>query len=475
MSLIARVLGKRAGCETPNVRSRATAPQIESLETREMLSTFTVTNQSADLNVRGSLPWAVNQSNYTSRGLDYITFNIPGGGVHPIILNSSLYLNEQVVIDGTSQPGYNGSPLIYVQGSAATPSLFVLQNDPSQGTNSSGSTVQGLGMYAYTANAVTIFASSTGNFIQANWMGFYLDATNGNGPYLTTSTFASTFPAGVGIQSSFNTIRGNTISGVYNGIIMGVGTSPTATDYVTNSIQGNNIGTDPSGTTSVRYGNQSDGIFLGSGSRRNFLGPDNVLSGNASAGVELLHSTNTGNVIFRNKIGTDRSGNASIGNGELGVLLANGASGNAVGGPFGGNLISGNSLGGISLGTSSFGGSSANYVQYNIIGLNGGQSAPSGRQDIGIGIAFASNRNVIESNVVAGHVSHGIFMANSESNYLNGNYVGRNGVGVWIANGGYGIVLLSGASRNFILSTAYGSNRQGNLFVDRGAVGNDIR
>ncbi len=453
---------------------RSTAPLFESLETRALLSTYTVTNQSADRNMRGSLPWAVQQSNYTTPGLDFITFNIPGAGVHPIILNDTLYLNDRVVIDGTSQPGYNGSPLIYVQGSSATPSLFLLQNDPSQGTTSSGSTVQGLGMYAYTANAVTIFAGSTGNFIQNNWMGFYLDATNGNGPYLTTAVFNSS-PAGVGIQSSFNTIRGNTISGVYNGIIMGAGLNPTSIDSVTNSIQGNNIGTDPTGSTSANYGNQSDGIFLGTGSRRNFLGPDNVLSGNASSGVELLHSSNTGNVIFRNKIGTDRSGNFPIGNGELGVLLANGASGNAVGGPFGGNLISGNSLGGVSLGTELFGGASANYVQYNIVGLNGSRSGVIGRQNLGISIAFASNRNVIESNVVAGHVSHGILMANSESNYVYGNYIGQNGDGPWIANGGYGIVLLTGASRNFIVSTAYGLNRQGNLFVDRGAVGNDIR
>ncbi|MEJ7637842.1 MAG: hypothetical protein WKF75_07650 [Singulisphaera sp.] len=345
--------------ETSKVRGRATAPRLESLETRTLLSTtYTVTNRSADRNIRGSLPWAVQQSNYTTRGLDYITFKIPGAGVHPIILNETLYLNDHVVIDGTSQLANNGSPLIYVQGvvtgSRPVPSLFLLQNDPSQDTNSSGSTIQGLGMYSYTANAVTIFAGSTGNFIQNNWMGFYLDGTNGNGPYLTTAV-SNTTPAGVGVQSSFNTIRGNTISGVFNGIIMGEDLNQNAADYVTNSIQGNNIGTDPTGSTSARYGNQSDGIFLGSGSRRNFLGPDNVLSGNASAGVELLHPTNTGNVIFRNKIGTDRSGNVSIGNGELGVLLANGATGNAVGGPFGGNIISGNGLAGVSLGTGAFG------------------------------------------------------------------------------------------------------------------------
>ena len=191
MSILTHILRKRAWRRPSRVRGRTTAPRLESLETRTLLATtYTVTNQSADRNVSGSLPWAVHQSNYTTRGLDYITFNIPGAGVHPIILNDVLYLNEQVVIDGTSQPGYNPQtkqPLIYVQGGAATPSLFVLNTDPSQGTTSSGSTIQGLGMYAFTANAVTIFAGSDGNYVQDNWMGFYLDTTTGTGPYLTTA------------------------------------------------------------------------------------------------------------------------------------------------------------------------------------------------------------------------------------------------------------------------------------------------
>ena len=90
--------------------------------------------------------------------------------------------------------------------------------------------------------------------------------------------------------------------------------------------------------------------------------------------MELLHPTASGNVIFRNRIGTNRTGTAAIGHGQLGVLIANGASGNAVGGPAGGNVISGNALGGVVLGTGPGPVATGNWVQYNILGLNASQT-----------------------------------------------------------------------------------------------------
>ena len=82
---------------------------------------------------------------------------------------------------------------------------------------------------------------------------------------------------------------------------------------------------------------------------------------------------------------------------------------------------------------------------------------------------------MIEGNTSAGHVEHGIFLSNTVSNYISGNWLGQSAYGVWFANGGYGVALTAGASYNFLYSTAYGNNRLGPRYVDPGAVGNDIR
>ena len=184
----------------------------------------------------------MNQAN-AAGGLNYINFDIPGSGIQIINLTSGLFLDDQMVIDGTTQPGYNGTPLISIQGNSNVPSLFYF------GAGSSGSTVAGFDMYDYTANAVTIVNSSQGNWIQNNWMGFYLDPTTGQ-DWLNTSVSGAIDSSGIGIQSSYNTIRNNVISGTHNGIRMGEDpyAAPwTGTVYKTNSIQYNYIGTDPTG------------------------------------------------------------------------------------------------------------------------------------------------------------------------------------------------------------------------------------
>ena len=450
-------------------------PRLETLEGREVPAVFTVTNTSADYRVAGSLPYAVFQANYNSPGFDNIRFNIAGAGTHVINLTATLYVNSQMAIEGNTQPGYDGSrPLISVRGSDQVPSLFLLQNDPSQQTTSTGSTVQGLSLSQYTANAVTVLVGSTGNFIQNNWIGFDKDAA-GN-ILLTTSAFRppNYYPAGVGIQSSFNTVRDNSINGVYNGVVIGeaIEGNYSGTVYKTNSFQRNTIGVGPDGATAAGYGNLSDGIFVGAGGQQNFLGPDNVLSNNASSGAELLAPSVTGNVIFRNKIGTDATGQKAVGNGELGILIGNNATYNAIGGSFGGNVIAANRLGGISLGTNSYPGAPGNYVQNNIIGLTADQTAVLGTQGVGISIQSAAVKNVVQANVIGGHTSHGIVMAATTGDYIQGNWIGRNAAGRAFANGGFGVTLLAGASYNYVVQNAFGTDNLGDVYTDPAAVGN---
>lgn len=467
MRLASRPRWMRGARSSTRAARRRFSPILLSLEGRELLSTFTVTNTSGDATVQGSLPWAVQQAN-SRAGFDDIEFALQGTAPFIIDVTDTLYLNDQVAIKGTTQPGYEGDPLVVVRGRGEVPSIFLLHQ------NSGVSTIEGLAVTGFTANAVTILPSSEGNWIQNNYLGFYKDAS---GDVHLNMSDANKHSAGVGIQSSFNVIRNNTISGVYNGVNIGedIGGKWSEKVYKTNAIQNNNIGTDPKGETANGYGNESDGIFLGAGASENFLGPDNVLSGNKSSGVELLHPSNRGNVVFVNMIGLNRTGTALVPNGELGVLFANGATGNAIGGPFGGNVIAGNPLGGISMGTASYGGASANWIQNNVIGLNSAQSAALGGQHVGINLESGSAANSISNNVVAGAVTNGFQLSNTTGNYIAGNFIGRAWNGPSYSNGGFGVALLSGASNNWVVSNLFGDYKLGNIYVDGNATGNALQ
>jgi parallel beta-helix repeat protein len=122
-----------------------------------------------------------------------------------------------------------------------------------------------------------------------------------------------------------NTISGNLRYGI--GILGGH----------SNVIQNNIIGTDVSGVTAIPNG---AGIALLSGAAGNNI-TTNVISGNTDAGVLLMGTTTTGNIVQGNEIGI--FGNTTFANHD-GILLAAGAHGNMIGN---GNIISGNTDHGI--------------------------------------------------------------------------------------------------------------------------------
>jgi predicted outer membrane repeat protein len=110
------------------------------------------------------------------------------------------------------------------------------------------------------------------------------------------------------------------------------------------TVAGNFIGTDPTGTTTV--GNGGDGVLLLIVSNTIVGGAtaaaSNLISGNAGNGVEI--SGGSGNQVQGNFIGTDVNGAPVLGNGNDGILLWQGASANTVGGSgAAANLIAGNS------------------------------------------------------------------------------------------------------------------------------------
>src|SRR2546423_6280514 len=89
---------------------------VEPLEERRLLAVFTVTS-TADAGT-GSLRWAMDQSNATA-GFDTIAFNI-AGAEKTIHVTSELFgFYDAALVDGTTQPGYAGKPLVRVAGSWA--------------------------------------------------------------------------------------------------------------------------------------------------------------------------------------------------------------------------------------------------------------------------------------------------------------------------------------------------------------------
>ena len=93
-------------------------PRFEFMEDRTLLSTFDVTD-TADSG-SGSLRQAILDSNAATAATNTIDFAIPGNGVQTISPLSALPpITQAVLVDGWSQPGYAGTPLIQIDGSQA--------------------------------------------------------------------------------------------------------------------------------------------------------------------------------------------------------------------------------------------------------------------------------------------------------------------------------------------------------------------
>jgi hypothetical protein len=433
----------------------------------------------------GSLTWAMYQSNYGTGDVNHITFNIPGvTSETELVLSETLYLARPVVIDATTQPGYAGKPLIRINCNKLDSGFCVVpvgNGLPGGG----GSTIKGMRIFNYNSNAITLFQGADGNTIANNYIGF---APMPDGSVFRNTTNNPTC-RGIGIASNNNKITGNTVSGVDNGITVGFDIGLTSPPLCTgNTFDHNFVGTDPTGMTKI--GNTSDGIFLGAGAQNNVIGPGNVLSGMASSGAELLHPTATNNRIYGNMIGLNAAGTDVIPNGELGILIANGASNNWIGGPYGGtypgNVIAGNTLGAISLGTNMFPiPSSNNHIEGNFIGTDAGETKVLGSEVSGITLQNSATGNIIRKNVIVGQVNHGVVLAGGAStNAMYGNWIGVTDKGAVLANGGFGAYLQDASYNTVQVSAAnagvgteqnvFGSDVAGIAGVYGNSVGNII-
>ncbi len=253
-------------------------------------STYGVTNTNDS--GAGSLRQAIIDAN-ANPGADTIVFNIPGGGIHTITLGGTTALptiTGNVLIDGWSQPGYSGTPVIELNGNNAGTLLKGL----TLGAGSDGSTIRGLIVNRFTGTGIEI-SSSGSHTIQGNWIGLNNAGTAAsanavNGIYAWSS---SGNLIGGTTAAERNVISGNTRQGIYFDAVN------------TSVISGNYIGTDAAGTGDVNGAAQftpQSGVYVINGSTGNVIGGTtpgarNVISGNNHYGFEVLGGTTRNNQL----------------------------------------------------------------------------------------------------------------------------------------------------------------------------------
>ncbi len=491
-------------------------------------------NLGADSSI--SLREAIIAANNTT-GTDTISFNISDplvSGAHTIDVLSALPdITDSIIIDGTTEPDFAGTPIIELDGSSAGAGVdglrlisgsdgstirgLVINQFSSQGieiNNSDGNTIAGnyigtdvtgtvdlgngsAGIYLFSAQNNTIGGttaadrnlisgnqgsgilrqgSNGGNLIQGNYIGTDVTGTLDLGNTQNGIAFAGSGADTIGgsVAGAGNVISGNNMSG----ISIGVGA-----DGVT--IQGNIIGLNAAGTGIIA--NTGDGIALSSDNNQvggTTAAARNIISGNTSDGIAL---DGDNNIVQGNYIGTDITGTVDLGNTDDGIDIS-GAT-NTIGGTTAGarNIISGNDQDGIEIGNAT---ATGNIVQGNYIGTDVTGTLDLGNSDDGIQIFNGATFNTIGGttasarNVISGNDGRGIdiFDAATTNNSILGNYIGLNAAGTAdLGNTLEGIQIDTNAAGNTIGGAVAGAgnvisgNDAGGIIIGTGADNTTIQ
>lgn len=389
--------------------------------------TFIVINN-ADSGI-GSLRAAISSAN-ANADLDTIRFAIP---LAPFVIDLASPLPAivaPVVIDGTTQPGYAGAPLIVLNGAGA-------------GTNANGltiqsgfSTVRGLVINRFTGDGIYM-ANLGGNTIAGNYIG--LNAAG-------SLTFSNRLNGIRIFQTGNNVIGGNTPA--TRNVISGNRQSGIRIDGNTasgNQVLGNYIGTDATGLKPLGNGgrapnNSSSGsgitIVDGPGNEIGGGTPEtrNIIAGNPAFGIAITGASARGNLIRGNYIGTDVTGtnaflfiNETLPFADVGIGLVD-APENFIGGTFPGegNIICGHANMALYIKGAT---SSNNVVQGNSIGIaaNGTKRLPNldGIQLVGARYNLIGGTTPEARNIISGNDWSGIYFVDSARfNQIFGNYIG---------------------------------------------------
>ncbi len=297
-------------------------------------NTFTVTT--ADSVGPGSLFEAIMAAN-ANAGADTIAFNIPGEGVQTISVGEHGLpeITDPVTIDGYTQPGAAANTLSTGDDACVLVRIdgTYMGDPPHHGLiiSAGNSVIRGLALTGFPFILETLFTGTAiilkekgGNFIEGNFIGLDPDELQSGANLIGVSISSSNNSVGGTLPAQRNVIANNLRDGIEVG-------------STGNVIQGNYLGTDPSGT--IKMSNVVALVVDGSGTQIGGLQMEaaNLISGN-DIGI-VLTSLGTENVVEGNLIGTDAWGIADLGNFDIGVSIS--GSQNLVGGlePGAGNRI----------------------------------------------------------------------------------------------------------------------------------------
>ncbi len=300
-----------------------------------------------------------------------------------------------------------------------------------------------------------------GNFIGTNPAG---DAAVPNEDGVTIEERANSAVIGGPTAAARNIISGNADDGLALSFTAG------------NTIQGNFIGTDANGTGPL--GNLGAGVSLSYSANGNLIGGSaasarNVISANDN-GIVIEGSAS--NRVQGNRIGTDRTGTANLGNTQSGVVLEDAATRNVIGGAVAGarNIISGNDANGVLIeGVDA----ALNRVRGNFIGTDRTGTLDLGNTLFGVALRGGAHDNTIggalagTGNVISGNDSSGVLLEElgTEDNLVQGNWIGTDVTRTLdLGNALHGVFITDNASRNSIGGTVAGA---GNVIAFNGENG----
>jgi hypothetical protein len=471
-------------------------------------ATFTVTNTNDS--GPGSLRQAILDAN-ANAGLDTVVFAIGSGPQTIAPLSALPTISDPVVIDGRTQPGYAGTPLIELSGASAGAGVdgldvaagnstifalvinrfrsvflggggngIVLRNAGSNSVSFCviGADPGGTVPLSNTAAGIWISGSAdnrvSSSLIAFNGPGVLINGAGSDYNLVQSNTIRSNFQSGVAILSGTGNLVGLGIvapniivSNQMHGVLIGG-------SAVTTGVIIARIGTD--GATALPNG--GDGVRVDGSSTAQISAC--LISGNSGNGILLINGA-SGCQVLGNQIGTDITGMIPIGNGLNGII-ASAASGNTIGSR---NIICANGTNGIRLRS----GASGNIVTQNSIGVNrGGAGLPNVNDGIQINDGAVNNSigtlsSPQDANIISGNGANGVRItdASTTGNVVQNNLIGTAADGIGsLANAGHGVLIENAASGNAVGGAIQYSlnriafNKGAGVFVDSG-TGNTIR